>query len=121
MSYIAITIAALAIFIRCIYRVVELAQGFSGAIANAEGPFLAFEGPMIMLAVLMLTLFHPAIVFRGGAWKASQWRGREKRLAAEKGYLVEKERGGSWFSRGKKQSQSIPEHNLDLDQGCSVG
>lgn len=74
----AISFAALFIFIRCIYRVIELAQGFDGAIANAEVPFLILEGPMIMVAVLLMTVFHPGVVFRGGNWSQANWAFRPK-------------------------------------------
>ena len=35
---------------------------------------MVLEGPMIMTAVLAMTLFHQGIVFRGGYWEASDWR-----------------------------------------------
>lgn len=35
---------------------------------------MVLEGPMIMIAVLAMTLFHQGIVFRGGFWEASDWR-----------------------------------------------
>lgn len=59
--------------IRCIYRVIELCEGFGGKLANEEVPFDILEGPMIIIATLMLTVFHPGIVFRGGYWEASSW------------------------------------------------
>jgi len=59
--------------IRCIYRVIELCEGFDGKLANEEVPFDILEGPMIIIATLMLTVFHPGTVFRGGYWEASSW------------------------------------------------
>ena len=35
---------------------------------------MILEGPMIMVAVLAMTVFHQGIVFRGGYWEASDWR-----------------------------------------------
>ncbi|KAL6720042.1 phospholipid-translocating ATPase rsb1 [Lecanora helva] len=78
----AIAIAAITIFVRCIYRVIELAQGFEGTIANEEVPFMILEGPLIMIAVTALTLFHQGIVFRGGYWEASDWRLRPGKARA---------------------------------------
>ncbi|KAI5249727.1 putative RTA1 domain protein [Aureobasidium subglaciale] len=69
----ALPIAALVIMIRCIYRVVELCQGFGGQLANEEIPFDILEGPMIIIACICLTVFHPGFVFRGGYWEASSW------------------------------------------------
>lgn len=75
----AISIAALFIFVRCVYRRIELAQGFDGEIANAEVPFLILEGPMIMVAVLLMTIYHPGLVFRGGDWSRANWTFRKDR------------------------------------------
>lgn len=59
--------AAILIFVRCIYRVAELWDGFNGKLANEEATFMIFEGPMIFFAVAALTLFHPGRVF-GDLW-----------------------------------------------------
>ena len=59
--------AAILIFVRCIYRVAELWDGFSGKLANEETNFMIFEGPMIFFAVAALTVFHPGRVF-GDLW-----------------------------------------------------
>jgi hypothetical protein len=59
--------ATILIFIRCIYRVAELWDGFGGHLANHEATFMIFEGPMIILAVTALTVFHPGRVF-GDHW-----------------------------------------------------
>ena len=58
------------IYIRSIYRIAELQGGFSGKIANNQASFMIFEGPMIIIAVTALTIFHPGRVFNG-LWKAS--------------------------------------------------
>jgi hypothetical protein len=55
--------ATILIYVRCIYRVAELWDGFSGDLANHEATFMIFEGPMIILAVAALTFFHPGRVF----------------------------------------------------------
>lgn len=59
----SLLVATVLIYIRCIYRVAELWDGFSGDLANHEATFMIFEGPMIILAVAMLTVFHPGRVF----------------------------------------------------------
>ncbi|KAF2175307.1 RTA1-domain-containing protein [Zopfia rhizophila CBS 207.26] len=56
-------IAAILIFIRCLYRVAELWEGFDGELANHESTFMIFEGPMIIGAVLAMTVFHPGRAF----------------------------------------------------------
>ncbi len=67
---IAIALATVTIYIRSIYRIAELQGGFAGKIANDQASFMIFEGPMIIIAVVALTMFHPGRVF-GGLWKAS--------------------------------------------------
>ena len=42
----------------------ELESGFGGALANNEPVFMILEGPMIMIAVVALTAFHPGFCFR---------------------------------------------------------
>ncbi|KAJ4353088.1 hypothetical protein N0V95_003683 [Ascochyta clinopodiicola] len=59
--------ATVLIFIRCIYRVAELWQGFGGHLANHEASFMLLEGPLIILAVAGMTVFHPGRVF-GELW-----------------------------------------------------
>jgi hypothetical protein len=59
--------ATILIFVRCIYRVAELWDGFSGHLANDEVTFMIFEGPMIILAITAITVYHPGRVF-GDLW-----------------------------------------------------
>jgi hypothetical protein len=68
----ALSTAVLLIFLRSVYRVAELQQGFNGPIANDEVSFMILEGPMIVLAVLAMTVLHPGIAF-GGLWSCATW------------------------------------------------
>lgn len=78
--------------IRCAFRVAELQNGFSGQLANDQTLFMIFEGPMIMIAVLSLTIFHPGIAFGGTtAWQSANW---------------------TW-----KKRASIKEYEVGLDEG----
>ncbi|KAL5119053.1 hypothetical protein ACEQ8H_002977 [Pleosporales sp. CAS-2024a] len=63
----ALFAASVFIYVRCIYRVAELWDGFNGHLANDQATFMVFEGPMMILAVLALTVFHPGRVF-GDLW-----------------------------------------------------
>lgn len=55
------------IFIRCVYRCVELSGGFFGELFVDDEPlFMVLEGVMIILAALGLTVFHPGWVFGQG-------------------------------------------------------
>ena len=69
------------IFIRLVYRVAELQQGFSGPIPNDEVSFMILEGPIIVLAVLAMTVLHPGIAF-GGKWSSAAWSVKQHRKAA---------------------------------------
>jgi len=77
----ALGTAVVLIFIRSVYRVAELQQGFNGPIANNEVSFMILEGPMIFLAVLAMTGLHPGIAF-GGKWSSAAWSVKQHRKAA---------------------------------------
>lgn len=61
----AIVSATSFIFVRCCFRVAELKSGFGGDLANNQGLFMIFEGPMIIIAVCILAVFHPGRCFVG--------------------------------------------------------
>lgn len=75
---IALPIATTLIFVRCVYRVAELHEGFDGALANSEVSFMILEGPMVFIAVTLLTFFHPGLAF-DGQWREANFslRGRK--------------------------------------------
>ncbi|KAF3922726.1 hypothetical protein ABW21_db0206508 [Orbilia brochopaga] len=60
---IALGAATVFIFIRCVYRVAEMTQGWGGKLMSNETYFLSLEGLMVILAVLVLNVFHPGICF----------------------------------------------------------
>lgn len=59
----AITIAVIAIYIRCIYRVVELKQGFSGYLITHEVYIMVLDAMLVLIAGLIFVPFHPVLVF----------------------------------------------------------
>jgi RTA1 like protein len=61
----ALALATFTIFIRSVYRVAELEGGFDSVIANNKTAFIILEGPMIVIATVALTLFHPGYCFNG--------------------------------------------------------
>jgi hypothetical protein len=77
----ALGAAVVLIFIRSVYRVAELQQGFVGPIANDQVSFMILEGPMVILAVLAMTVLHPGIAF-GGKWSSAVWSVKQPRKAA---------------------------------------
>ncbi|OAA59535.1 RTA-like protein [Niveomyces insectorum RCEF 264] len=77
----ALGTAVVLIFVRSVYRIAELQQGFDGPIANNEVAFMVLEGPMIFLAVLAMTVLHPGIAF-DGQWSSAAWSVKQSRKAA---------------------------------------
>jgi len=63
---VALSLATLCIFIRSVYRVVELGEGWSGALIKNQSLFIGLEGVMVIVAALALNAFHPGICFREG-------------------------------------------------------
>lgn len=68
-----LTVATLAIFVRSVFRVAELQEGFDGPLANDEVTFMILEGAMMAMATLCLTVLHPGYCF-GGYWDQTSWR-----------------------------------------------
>jgi hypothetical protein len=62
----ALALATLCIFWRSVYRVVELAEGWTGNLIRRQNLFIGFEGVMVIIAVLALNVFHPAFCFAEG-------------------------------------------------------
>lgn len=59
-AFIATTaFAVLAVYIRCIYRTVQLAQGFGGDLSVHEGYFIALDAVMIVLAFTGFLVYDP--------------------------------------------------------------
>ncbi|KAK9364376.1 sphingoid long-chain base transporter RSB1 protein [Lipomyces kononenkoae] len=59
----ALVAAFLSIYIRCIYRIVEMAGGWGNTIMRNETGFIVLEGAMILVATSFLTIFHPGYCF----------------------------------------------------------
>lgn len=59
----AISVAVLVIYIRCIYRVVELKQGFAGYLVTHEVFLMTLDALMIAIAGIIFIPFHPVFVF----------------------------------------------------------
>lgn len=59
----AISVAVILVYIRCIYRVVELSEGFNGWLMRREWPLMVLDSMMMALAAIVLTPFHPVFTF----------------------------------------------------------
>ncbi|KAL8753791.1 MAG: hypothetical protein Q9184_005317 [Pyrenodesmia sp. 2 TL-2023] len=57
-------LATLLILVRCIYRIDELSEGYSGPLIRNEGLFIGLEGVMVLVAVYCMIVAHPGPVFQ---------------------------------------------------------
>ncbi|KAL3477014.1 RTA1 like protein-domain-containing protein [Aspergillus californicus] len=72
-----LSVALLVIFVRSVYRCLELREGFDGHLANDEVTFMVLEAAMITIAVILLSVFHPGVVWKG-QWNEAVWSSRGK-------------------------------------------
>ncbi|MCJ1309678.1 hypothetical protein MMC25_003338 [Agyrium rufum] len=66
------------LFIRTVFRSVELSGGFKGKLANNEVEFMILDGVMVILASLCLTVGHPGLCF-GQRWKEAVFQFRKSK------------------------------------------
>jgi hypothetical protein len=59
----SIIAAYVCIFVRCVYRIPELTGGWRSELMRNEPEFIVLEGVMIVIAVGVLTVFHPGYCF----------------------------------------------------------
>lgn len=55
----AMVFSVLCIYVRSIYRTIELLEGWSGYLITTERFFIALDGSMMVLAVAIFNLIHP--------------------------------------------------------------
>ncbi|KAJ6781978.1 hypothetical protein PWT90_01264 [Aphanocladium album] len=76
--------AYMAIFIRCIYRIAEMAGGWGNHIMQDQPSFLVLDSSLVLVGSALLTIFHPGIFFpqmRHNAVTRRQERASEKESA----------------------------------------
>jgi len=61
---VTLSFSTLCIFTRCVYRVAELSEGWSGQLIKTQRYFIGLEGAVIVAAVLALNIFHPGLCFK---------------------------------------------------------
>lgn len=61
---IALALSTICIMVRSVYRVIEMAQGWDGALIKDENLFFILEGVMVTMAVLVFNLLHPGWCFQ---------------------------------------------------------
>jgi hypothetical protein len=74
----ALVIATVCIFWRSVFRVAELSEGWNGPLMKRQDLFIGFEGVMIIVACLVLNVFHPSICFKEMMQsEGAKWFGRK--------------------------------------------
>ncbi|KAH8815992.1 RTA1 like protein [Xylogone sp. PMI_703] len=61
---ISLFIATGCLFVRTVFRAVELSGGFKGKLANNEVEFMILDGVMVIIACFCLTILHPGRGFQ---------------------------------------------------------
>lgn len=61
---IAVVVSYVAIFIRCVYRIAEMAGGWSNPIMQDQIAFIILDGVMCVIATVALNVFHPGFLFK---------------------------------------------------------
>lgn len=80
-----LAISSILIYIRSIYRVVELSSGWNGHIIKTEWYFNVFDGSMIIAAMFCLNFFHPGRLL--GPWTSlSHVDSIDEDMLKKKGY-----------------------------------
>ncbi|KAE8451356.1 hypothetical protein EG329_003985 [Mollisiaceae sp. DMI_Dod_QoI] len=77
---VGIFVASVAIYLRCIYRIAELAGGWKNKIMQDEVSFYILDGVMCAVAIAALTLAYPGIFF---APMLEEGRVQEKKFLSE--------------------------------------
>lgn len=103
------------IYIRCIYRLVELTEGWSGYLITHEEFVMTLDGLMVLLMVILLVPFHPGVLMGKGlniSMKTIRNLGDEKSGEANDGKLL----GDSSWSDDSTTKMSSTEkcHSRDL-------
>ncbi|KAH7321079.1 RTA1 like protein family [Stachybotrys elegans] len=93
----ALALASLCILVRSCFRVAELSEGWRGPLMGRQDFFIGFEGVLIVVACLVLNVFHPAICMRpvlvgGGGLKGFSFL---RKRTAEKDLIKMSNRNGS--------------------------
>lgn len=63
--FVALVISTLMIYIRGVYRTIELAQGWRGYLITHEGYFIGLDATIMVIAVAIFIPIDPAVIFRG--------------------------------------------------------
>ncbi|TCD70330.1 hypothetical protein EIP91_003959 [Steccherinum ochraceum] len=69
---IGLTFSSIVIFIRSIYRTIELTDGWNGRIIKTQVYFNVLDGGMVTLAFYCMNFFHPGWLLGHGPWRQTK-------------------------------------------------
>ncbi|KAK7694697.1 hypothetical protein QCA50_001885 [Cerrena zonata] len=70
LMFLGLFLSSILIFIRSVYRTIELTDGWSGRIIATQRYFNWLDGGMITLAFFTMNFFHPGLLVGPGPWKS---------------------------------------------------
>lgn len=59
----AIFLACFFIYVRCVYRLIELSEGWSGYLITHEEFVMTLDGLQVLITCIILLIFHPGFIF----------------------------------------------------------
>ncbi|KAF3359613.1 Importin subunit beta-3 [Verticillium dahliae VDG1] len=92
-----------AIIIRCVYRIVEMAGGWGNHIMQDEISFMILDATLVLVAVSLLTAFHPGIFF---PQMAGTRKAKSGAASPEEGVVTESKSVATSSKEGSKTEES---------------
>ncbi|KAI9657413.1 MAG: hypothetical protein M1821_003095 [Bathelium mastoideum] len=105
---VALAFATLCIFTRCVYRVAELSEGWTGHLIETQKYFIGLEGAIVGAAVLALNAFHPGLCFSEGYDERAGW-GFGKRMEKANGSVEKVNASSLHGSEGETAAKPVLE------------
>ncbi|KAM0273526.1 hypothetical protein ACHAQH_008298 [Verticillium albo-atrum] len=99
----AIAGAFTGIIVRCIYRIVEMAGGWGNHIMQDQISFMILDASLVLVAVALLTAFHPGIFF---PQMAAGSRRKNGAASAEEAAVTESKSVAASSKEGNKTEES---------------
>jgi hypothetical protein len=100
---VALSLATILVFTRCVFRVAELSDGWQGELMKKQGLFIGLEGVVIVLAVYLLNFFHPGFCFKESRTETSTHTPTDANIDTRTDTKATGEGAGkTWYGKKKK-------------------
>ena len=96
----ATVISIIAIYVRCVYRTIELLQGWTGYLITTERYFIALDGAMMVIAMAAFNIWNPSTLLGSAPMKQNS-------DPSSHGELAEKAQGEP---EGAEDSEQVIKH-----------